>query len=147
MTQAGYLNHAMNSQPITVLLADEHKMYREALALTLSQDPRIQVVGQCGNGLEAEKLFGTLKPDIALIDITVHAARGFTTAAHIIALYPEARIIGLSTFFTHAYAMRIVASGGKGYLTKSMSYVHMLEAIRRVAEGETYLCSELQQQD
>jgi two-component system, NarL family, response regulator DegU len=137
----------MNSVPISVLLADEHKMYREALALTLSQDSRIQVVGQCGNGLEAEKLFSSLRPDIALIDITVHAARGFTTAGHILALFPDARIIGLSTFFTHAYALRIVASGGKGYLTKSMSYVHILEAIRRVFEGETYLCNELQQQD
>jgi DNA-binding NarL/FixJ family response regulator len=130
-----------------MLLADEHKMYREALALTLSQDPRIRVVGQCGNGPEAEKFFSTLKPDIALIDITVHAARGFNTAARIIALYPEARIIGLSTFFTHTYALRIVASGGKGYLTKSMSYIHILEAIRRVSEGETYLCNEMQQQD
>lgn len=137
----------MNSVPISVLLADEHKMYREALAATLSQDSRIQVIGQCGNGQDAEKLFGSLRPDITLIDITVHAARGFTTAAHILALYPDARIIGLSTFFTHAYALRIVASGGKGYLTKSMSYVHILEAIRRVFEGETYLCNELQQQD
>jgi DNA-binding NarL/FixJ family response regulator len=137
----------MNSVPISVLLADEHKMYREALALTLSQDPRIRVIGQCGNGVEAESLFSSLKPDIALIDITVHAARGFTTANHILSKYPEARIIGLSTFFTHAYAMRIVATGGKGYLTKSMSYVHILEAIRKVYEGETYLCNELQQQD
>ncbi len=137
----------MNSVPISVLLADEHKMYREALALTLTQDPRIRVIGQCGNGVEAEKLFTTLRPDIALIDITVHAARGFTTTAHILALYPEARIIGLSTFFTHAYASRILASGGKGYLTKSMSYVHILEAIKRVFAGETYLCNELQQQE
>ena len=87
-------------------------MYRGVpLALTLSRDSHIHVIGQCGNGQEAEKLFSSLRPDIALIDITVHAARGFTTAAHILALYPDARIIGLSTFFTHAYALRIVAFG------------------------------------
>ena len=137
----------MNSSPISILLADEHKMYREALALTLTQDPRIRIIGQCGNGPDAEKLFTALRPDIALIDITVYAARGFATTTRILSLYPDARIIGLSTFFTHAYASRILASGGKGYLTKSMSYVHILEAIRRVFEGETYLCNELQQQD
>jgi DNA-binding NarL/FixJ family response regulator len=136
----------MNRQPISVILADEHKLYREALALTLTQDPRIRVIGQCGNGPEAEQLFTSLLPDVAMIDITVHAARGFATAVQILALHPNARIIGLSTFFTHAYAARIVAYGGKGYLTKSMSYIHILEAICKVYEGGTYLCTEVHQQ-
>lgn len=136
-----------NSKPISVLLADEHKMYREALALTLNMDARIHVAGQCGNGAEAERLFSSLEPDIALIDITVHAARGITTASQILVTHPHARIIGLSTFYTNAYASRIMAAGGKGYLTKAMSYIHILEAILRVFAGETYLCSEMQQQD
>jgi DNA-binding NarL/FixJ family response regulator len=137
----------MDTKPISVLLADEHTMYREALARTLSKSPSLRIIGQCGNGPEAEKLYGVLRPDITLIDITVYAARGFTTATLILNKYPEAKVIGLTTFFIAAYASRILSSGAKGYVTKSMSYVHLLEAVRKVYEGETYLCNEWQQQD
>jgi DNA-binding NarL/FixJ family response regulator len=137
----------MDTNLISVLLADEHTMYREALARTLGKSPSLRIIGQCGNGPEAEKLYSALQPDITLIDVTVYSARGFTTARHILDKHPEAKVIGLTTFFIAAYASRILSSGAKGYVTKSMSYIHLLDAVRKVYEGETYLCNEFQQQD
>lgn len=128
----------MNSDTISILLADEHEMYREALALTLGHTSSIQVIGQCGNGPEAERLFGSLRPDIVLIDITVQADKGFSTTGRILAEYPEARIIWLSTFFIDSYSSRLAPSGARGYMTKSMPYQQMLEVIHTVHGGGLY---------
>lgn len=130
--------YSMNRDLISVLLADEHEMYREALALTLAHDPSIQVIGQCGNGPEAEQLFRSLQPDLVLIDVTVRADKGFATTSRILEEHPEAKVIWLSTFFTEACSSRLVPAGVRGYMTKSMSYLQILDAIHKVHEGEVY---------
>ena len=135
----------MNGNFISILLADDHKMYREALARIVNKDPSFSIIGQCGNGPEAARLFGDLRPDIVLIDITMQPARGYATTRKILSAYPQARIIGLSTFFIDACSRRVMASGAKGYLTRSMPYPNILEGIRKVHEGETYLCSKMEQ--
>ena len=122
----------MNQEYISILLADDHKIYREALALILNKDPSFRIVGQCGNGPEAAWLYLDLRPDIILIDITMQTARGFDTAGKILSACPEASIIGLSTFFIESWSQRVMASGAKGYLARSMSYTDMLEGIRKV---------------
>ena len=131
----------MGIKKISILLADDHHLYREALSIALLRDKEIQITGLCGNGPDAEKMFGSLQPDILLLDITQLPARGFSTSEKILALYPDARIIALSTFFIDTYAERILTGGIKGYLVKSMSHLHILAAIRRVYTGGTYICN------
>ena len=128
----------MKGYSISVALADEHQLYRKALALTLTQSPNILVIGETGNGSAAEALYGSVKPDIMIIDITVNSSNGFTTTENILAVWPEARLVLLSTFFVAALSTRIKRLGARGYLTKSMSYQDIVEAIRKIYEGESY---------
>lgn len=130
----------MDRKIISILLADEHPLYREALAMALSQSPSFLVIGQCGNGPDAEQLYDDLRPDILVIDITMQTTKGFLTTSRILMSHPDARIIWMSTFFKEAYVSRIPGSGALGYITKSMSHLEMLEAIRKVYEGEVYIC-------
>lgn len=135
----------MSREPISVLLADEHTLYREALALSLAHASSITVAGQCGNGPEARQLFHTLQPDILLVDITVRAERGFATTHQVLTEYPDAKVIWISTFFVEAYSRRISEAGTRGYLTKSMSYLDIVEAIHKVKAGEIFIGDKIQQ--
>jgi len=130
----------MHRNFISILLADEHRLYREALSMALSQSPSFKVIGQCGNGPEAEQAFAELQPDILLLDITMRTMKGFETSSHVRSKHPEARIIWLSTFYKEGYVSRLPGSGVRGYITKSMSHLDMLQAIRKVHEGEIYIC-------
>ncbi|MBS1662098.1 MAG: response regulator transcription factor [Bacteroidetes bacterium] len=129
----------MTHKHISIVLADEHALYREALATSLEQSHLITIVGQSGTDEQAEHLFRELQPDILLIDITMHTSKGIETSTRILANYPNARIIWLSTFIREAYYLRAKASGIRGYLAKSMPYPQIMEAIQTVYSGRKYL--------
>jgi DNA-binding NarL/FixJ family response regulator len=129
----------MKQEHISVVLADEHELYREALASSLSHSRRIAIIGQSGTGPQAAVLFRELRPDILLIDITMFTSKGLETSGQILAEYPEARIIWLSTFIREAWYLKAKDSGIRGYLAKSMSYLQILDAIQAVFEGKKYL--------
>lgn len=130
----------MDSRAISVLLADEHKMYREALSLTFAHSTSLRVIGQCGNGPEALAAYEKLHPDILILDITMQSMRGFTTTEQILTRFPEAKIIWMSTFFNNFFYNKLAESGVRGYMTKSMSHLLMIEAIEKVFNGATYWC-------
>ena len=129
----------MAQEHISLLLADEHQLYREALATTLTQSRLVHIAGQSGTGPQAEQLFHELRPDILLIDVTMHSSLGLETSGRILAIYPEAKIIWFSTFIRDIYYHRARESGVQGYLAKSMSYQQILDAIRMVYHGKKYL--------
>ena len=129
----------MRQEHISIVLADEHPLYREALAVSLRQSSQIRVIGQSSTGPQAEELFRSLRPDILVIDVTMHTSKGFETSDSILRWDPGARIIWLSTFLRESYYKRAHESGIKGYLAKSMSFAQMLEAIWAVYHGQSYL--------
>jgi DNA-binding NarL/FixJ family response regulator len=129
----------MTQEHISLLLADEHQLYREALATTLMQSRMIHIAAQSSTGPQAEQLFHALRPDILLIDVTMHSSLGLETSSRILSVNPNAKIIWFSTFLRDIYYNRAKENGIRGYLAKSMSYQQILEAITAVHQGNIYL--------
>jgi two-component system, NarL family, response regulator NreC len=130
-----------SSQPATwrVLLADDHAMLREGLALLVNSQPDMEVVGQAGGGHEAVELARTLQPDIAVIDVSMPQGGGPEAASAIARETPEVRILGLSRHADQASLRRMLAAGATGYVVKRAAAQDLIGAMRSVLAGGTYV--------
>ncbi|HEY6503606.1 MAG TPA: response regulator transcription factor [Chitinophagaceae bacterium] len=129
--------------PIRIILVDDHELVLESWKLLLEQDQRFKVIGQSGNGIEAIEQAETLLPDIMLMDINMSPVNGFEAIEKIAGIAPSVRIIGISANNNPRYATKILALGGKGFVTKSSAFDELKTAIQKVYEGENYLCLEI----
>jgi DNA-binding NarL/FixJ family response regulator len=103
---------------IRVLLADDHKLVREGIALLLVGHPRIEVLGQAGDGQEAIEKARRLKPDVVLMDVTMPRLNGIEATRTIRQELPQVRVVGLS-IHTDAETERLMrAAGAVAYLPK-----------------------------
>ena len=104
----------------------------------------MEVVGIAHNGQEAYELVGKLRPDIALVDISMPPGEsGTVTAGRICADFPETKVIMLTMYDDREYLLYTVQNGVSGYLLKNASEKDLLEAIRTVQEGGIYICKEM----
>ncbi|MBA3523279.1 MAG: response regulator transcription factor [Geodermatophilaceae bacterium] len=127
--------------PVRVLLVDDDALVRSGLRLILGGAPDIQVVGEAADGDEAIALTRTLAPDVVLMDIRMPRRDGISTTSLITALLrPEPpRIIVLTTFDADDLVVRGVAAGASGFLLKDTPPALIVEAVRRVADGDPML--------
>jgi DNA-binding NarL/FixJ family response regulator len=125
--------------PINVVLADDHKMIREALGALLSQEPDITVVAYASDGNEAITLAQAWKPDIVLMDVCMPGVDGVEAAQRIVKLLPRTRVIGLSAQGGRPFISQMVEAGVQGYVLKEQSVATLADAIRAVAGGQTWL--------
>jgi DNA-binding NarL/FixJ family response regulator len=128
---------------IRVLLADDHPIVREGLAALINRRPDMTVIAEAGTGREAVELFLEQRPDIALIDLRMPDMDGVAAILDIRTAVPTARIIVLTTFDGDEDIYRALRAGAKGYLLKDAPREDLLECIRRVHQGATYLPSPL----
>lgn len=129
--------------PISVMLVDDHTLLLDLLEKVLSKYPDIVVVEKVTNGELALSYCSRHRPNIVLLDINLGAQDGFEIARNIRKSSPGTRIIGLSMFAQPAYAKKFFRSGGSGYISKSSPMEELVEAIRIVRSGETYLCMQM----
>jgi DNA-binding NarL/FixJ family response regulator len=118
-----------------VVVADDHVMTREALAAILQSEPGIEVVGQCGNGLEAVELAGKLQPDVVLMDRYMPVVDGLEATRSIKTLWPAIRIIGHSIMDEKTGRSRMLAAGADEFVSKTSPPENLLAAIRRTARN------------
>ncbi len=130
-------------EKISVLIADDHKLIRETWSFVLSNDPRFNVVAECGDAHEAIEQAKNTKPNIVLMDINMPAMSGFEAAERIRKVSPSSRIIGISIHSQPAYAKKMLQIGARGYVTKNSSKREMIEAIMQVHSGNKYICTEI----
>ncbi len=128
---------------IRVLIAEDQRMLRGALALLLNFEEDIQVVGQAGNGSEALALITQLKPDVCLLDIEMPVMSGLEVAEELKQKDSPCKVIILTTFARPGYFERAVQAGVQGYLLKDEPSERLAEAIRRVMEGRREVSPEL----
>jgi DNA-binding NarL/FixJ family response regulator len=122
-----------------VLIVEDHWMFRERLAALLTEDPALTVCGEADNIQTALQLCLTLKPDIALIDITLKGSSGLELIKELKARELDLPVLVLSMHEESLYAERVLAAGAKGYLTKHENSDTLLAAVKTVLGGEVHL--------
>jgi len=126
-----------------VLLVEDHAMFRERLALLISQDFGMTICGEANNIRDALELVRTTKPDLALIDITLKGSSGLEFLKDLKAREINLPVLVLSMHEEALYAERVLAAGAKGYITKHESSQTLLRAIQCVLEGKVYLSEQM----
>ncbi|WP_206244975.1 response regulator transcription factor [Novosphingobium terrae] len=124
---------------IRILIVDDHLIIREGVAAILENEEDMALIGEAADGMEAVEQFRALRPDVILMDIQMPGLNGLQAIATIMAEAPAAKILVLTTYPGDNQASRALAAGASGYMLKSSLRKDMLEAIRKVAGGATYV--------
>lgn len=131
---------------INVMLVDDHAVVRMGFRLLLEGSSDIKVVGEAESGEEACRRFPELKPDVVVMDISMPGIGGLEAIDRILAREPSARILVLSAHEDAMHARRVLKAGAAGYLTKRSAAEALMQAIRQVQQGKTFLEPEIAQQ-
>ncbi|HVK49404.1 MAG TPA: response regulator transcription factor [Pseudobacter sp.] len=128
---------------IKIVIADDHRLVREAWRLLLSRDPRLDVIAVCENGHRVVEASRVLQPQVILMDINMEPMNGIEATRKIREFSSDIRIIGISVHTDLAYVNGLMQAGANGYVTKNSSGEEMIAAILQVMEGQPYFCKEI----
>jgi DNA-binding NarL/FixJ family response regulator len=128
-------------EAITVLLAEDHAVVRQATAEVIDHQSDMRVVGQVGTGEEAVRLARRLRPDVVVMDIAMPHVDGLEATRRIAEEYPDCRILVLTAREEEQYVIELLQAGAVGYMPKTVDLGELLHAIRAVACGESVLPS------
>lgn len=128
--------------PITVLLADDHRMVREGMRALLNMEDDVKVVGEAENGHQAVAFASKLCPDVVLMDISMPLLDGLDATREILLSTPSTKVIMLSAYDDKAYIKEAMAAGAAGYLIKEAAARVLPQAIRAAHEGKPFLTPE-----
>lgn len=125
--------------PIRILLADDHPLFREGVVHSLGEDSGFEIVGEASSGEEAVAAAGSLRPDMVLLDVNMPGIGGIAAAARIAEILPDVRIMMLTVAEDQESLMSALKSGAHGYVLKGVSARELREILRSVAGGEAYV--------
>ncbi len=129
-----------SEKKISVIIADDHEIFRDGLKLILSKQKNIELVASVANGDQLIKTARNLKPDIIITDIKMPVIDGIEATRNINLTQPETGIIALSMFDEEDLIIEMLEAGAKGYLLKNADKNEIFEAIETVAQGENFYC-------
>ncbi len=124
---------------IKVLLADDHTIVRAGLRRLIEESGDMTVVAEADDGREAIRLIRKLKPDVAVIDLSMPVIDGLEVINRLTPEFPELPIIVLTMHAENQYVVRAIEAGAMGYITKQSAPEHLVHAIRKVHGGARYL--------
>ena len=117
-----------------VLIADDHRLFAEALIVSLGTDERIEIVGHALDGWEAFELASELRPDVVLMDLSMPRLDGIEATHRLTSVLPEAKVVMLSASADAGDMLRATEAGAVLYLTKESSMTEVLSAVLEVAQ-------------
>jgi DNA-binding NarL/FixJ family response regulator len=132
---------------ISILIADDNKLFRTICSRLLQTDNRFTVIKECDNGEDAVEHTVRHNPKIVLMDIEMPGMNGFEATSLIQKFAPESRVIGFSSHTEFRYAEMMVKMGARGYISKNASKEEIAEAILRVDMGQLYLGKKVEMQN
>ena len=124
---------------VRLLIVDDHDLVREGIRSRLADADFVDVVGEGSNGAQAVELCEVLGPDLVLLDISMPEMNGLEAARRIKQSRPNTKILFLSIYDNEEYVQEALRVGANGFVLKDVSKDEMINAIRSVAQGATYL--------
>jgi len=125
----------------TVLLCDDHTLFREGIKAILRDEPSIEIVGEAEDGREAVIKAQELRPDVVLMDISMPYLNGFDATARILQANPKIRVLILTMYEEEEVITRCLAAGASGYVLKDAPRADLIHAVDAVKRGGQYLSS------
>jgi DNA-binding NarL/FixJ family response regulator len=125
--------------PIRILLADDHRMFRQGLRELLERKPQFEVVGEAATGREVLARAAELRPDIVLLDIQMPEVDGVAAARQLAQAHPEIKIIMLTMYRQDQHLFEAIKAGARAYLLKDADADELEDVIERVHRGEAAL--------
>ncbi len=129
----------MPDAPIRIVLADDHRMFREGLAGLLRNEPDFDLVAEAGNGREALGLSEEHKPDVLILDVTMPEMNGLDTARAVREAVPDTAILALSMHAEGRFVTEMFQAGAGGYVLKMSDFDELADAVRTVAAGGRFI--------
>jgi two-component system, NarL family, response regulator NreC len=124
---------------LRILIADDHAIVRDGLCVLINGQPDMEVVTQAGTGREAVRLAVETKPDVAILDVSMPDMGGPEAAEQMGEHCPSVRVLALTRHADQAYLRRLLQAGASGYVLKKSAADTLINAIRVVAKGGTYI--------
>jgi len=131
------------TDPIRILVADDHMIIRQGLRLILETEDDFDLVGEAPDGAEALRLCAEMNPDVVLMDLRMPGMDGLSAIEHLRAEQPGIAVVILTTFNEDDLMMRGLRAGAKGYLLKDTDRETLFNTIRAAVRGETLLKPEI----
>lgn len=128
---------------VSILLADDHRMFLDGLKTLLAAEPDLQVVGEAENGLDLLALAAELRPDVVVLDISMPGLNGVDAARRLLADDDPPRIVVLSMHADRRYVLGLLRAGVSAYLLKDSGFPELASVIRDVMRGEIRLSAQI----
>lgn len=126
-----------------IFIVDDHPMMREGLAQLIAHESDLVVCGEADDGAQALEQIEKLRPDLALVDITLRSTNGLELIKDLRIRVPALSILVISMHDESLYAERVLRAGGRGYVMKQEGGKKLMEAIRQVLSGKTYVSEKI----
>jgi two-component system nitrate/nitrite response regulator NarL len=133
----------MNEKPISILLVDDHTLFRSGIRSLLQRHPEFTVAGEASDGVEGIKCAKRLKPDVVLLDLNMPGMSGLETLQLLLQDCPDVAVIMLTVSEEAEDLTAALQSGAKGYLIKNIEADFLVRAIKRAAAGESVLAESM----
>lgn len=128
------------SNPIRIILADDHEIFRDGFKAMIKKQPSVDIIGEAANGEELVELTRKLKPDVVVTDIKMPKMDGLQATKILSEEFPDMGIVALSMIDEETLIVDMMEAGAKGYLLKNAHKNEIVEAIKSVNEGSIYYC-------
>ncbi len=124
---------------IKILIADDHKIFREGLRALIEKQPGMEIIDEVENGRKAIQLVRELLPDVVIMDIAMPNLNGIEATRQIVVKAPSVKVIALSMHSEKRFVVEMLKAGASGYLLKDCAFEELAHAIRAVRINKTYL--------
>jgi DNA-binding NarL/FixJ family response regulator len=128
---------------VRVLIVDDHTLVRQSVSKAVASEDGVEVVGEAADGPAALQAVAELEPDLVVLDIAMPGTDGLAVAERLRHEHPDVRVLFLSMHDDDGSLQRALALGAAGFVSKSASIEQLLEALRAIRDGGSYLSAEV----